>query len=159
MSRRRLLAALTLALALALGGGATLAPTASAHQSFYSVSGQFMCTECHEPLNQVNSPEALSEKSYLRGLIGRGLTLSQIKTAMVAQYGPQVLARPPASGFNLTIYILPPAVFLGGLALLAYTLPKWRARSRRAAATPIAGAAPLEPDEAKRLDDELTNFI
>jgi cytochrome c-type biogenesis protein CcmH len=85
--------------------------------------------------------------------------MSQLKAAMVAQYGQEVLAQPPASGFNLTVYILPPAIFLGGLALLAYTLPKWRARSRRAAVTPIVGAAPLEPDEAKRLDDELTNFI
>jgi cytochrome c-type biogenesis protein CcmH len=157
MSRRRLLA--TLGATLLLGASAVLASTASANQSFYSVSGQFMCTECHEPLDQVSSPEALSEKNYLRGLVNKGLTLPQIKTAMVAQYGPQVLAQPPASGFNLTVYILPPAVFLGGLALLAYTLPKWRARSRRAAATPIAGAAPLEPDEAERLDDELTNFI
>jgi cytochrome c-type biogenesis protein CcmH len=157
MSRRRLLAAL--GITLLLGASAMLASSASANQSFYSVSGQFMCTECHEPLDQVNSPEAISEKSYLRGLVNKGLTLPQIKTAMVAQYGPQVLAQPPASGFNLTVYILPPAVFLGGLALLAYTLPKWRARSRRAAANPIAGAPPLEPDEAKRLDDELTNFI
>jgi cytochrome c-type biogenesis protein CcmH/NrfF len=157
MSRRRLLAAL--GVTLLLGATAILASSASANQSFYSVSGQFMCTECHEPLNQVNSPEAISEKQYLQGLVTRHLTLSQIKHAMVAQYGVAVLAQPPASGFNLTVYILPPALFVGGLALLAYTLPKWRARSRRAAATSMAGAAPLEPDEAKRLDDELTNFI
>ena len=146
-------------LAVALTAGTASAVAASAALDYSGIVSQFMCTECHEPLNQVNSPEAISEKQYLQGLVSRRLTLGQIKTAMVAQYGSQVLARPPASGFNLTIYILPPAVFLGGLALLAYTLPKWRARSRRAAATPIAGAAPLEPDEAKRLDDELTNFI
>jgi cytochrome c-type biogenesis protein CcmH len=152
---------LTLAavLAVALTAGTASAVAASPALDYSGIVSQFMCTECHEPLNQVNSPEAISEKQYLQGLVTRGLTLGQIKTAMVDQYGSQVLARPPASGFNLTIYILPPAVFLGGLALLAYTLPKWRERSRRAAATPIAGAAPLEPDEAKRLDDELTNFI
>jgi hypothetical protein len=68
-----------------------------------------------------------------------------------------VLARPPASGFNLTVYILPPLVFLGGLALLIYTLPKWRARSRRAA--PLPAAAPLKPEESERLDDDLARFI
>jgi cytochrome c-type biogenesis protein CcmH/NrfF len=144
-------------LALLLGGGA--AASAAAHENFYSIVDQFMCTSCHEPLNQVNSPEAISEKQTLQGLVNKDLTLGQIKTAMVAQYGPQVLARPAASGFNLTIYVLPPAVFLGGLALLAYTLPKWRARSRRAAQTRLQGAAPLDSDDAKRLDDELTNFI
>jgi len=145
-------------LAAALIAG-TVGAAASPVLDYNGIVSQFMCTECHEPLNQVNSPEAISEKQYLQGLVTRHLTLGQIKHAMVAQYGVAVLAQPPASGFNLTVYILPPAVFLGGLALLAYTLPKWRARSRRAAATPIAGAAPLEPDEARRLDDELTNFI
>jgi cytochrome c-type biogenesis protein CcmH/NrfF len=78
---------------------------------------------------------------------------------MVAQYGPEVLARPAASGFNLTIYILPPAVLIGGLALLAYTLPKWRERSRRTAGSSLPAAAPLASDDAKRLDDELADFI
>jgi cytochrome c-type biogenesis protein CcmH/NrfF len=155
MRLRRLFAAG--ALVLALSGG-TVA-SASADQSFYSVVGQFMCTTCHEPLLQVDSPQAISEKQTLRTLIAKHLTPGQIKTAMVAQYGPQVLARPAASGFNLTIYILPPAVFLGGLALLAYTLPKWRERSRRAAGTRLPGTGPLDTDDAKRLDDELTNFI
>jgi cytochrome c-type biogenesis protein CcmH/NrfF len=145
-------------LAAALTAGAASA-AASPVLDYDGIVSQFMCTECHEPLNQVNSPEAISEKQYLQSLVTRGLTLGQIKHEMISQYGVAVLARPPASGFDLTVYILPPAVFLGGLALLVYTLPKWRARSRQAAATAIAGAAPLEPDEAKRLDDELTNFI
>lgn len=157
MSLRRL--RLLAALMLALGAGASVPATALAYQSWYSTVDQFMCVSCHEPLNQVNSPQALSEKSFLRGLIAENLTLGQIKTAMVAQYGTEVLGRPPASGFNLTIYILPPAVLLGGLALLAYTLPKWRERSRRSAATRLPGGKPLDSDDAKRLDDELGNFI
>jgi cytochrome c-type biogenesis protein CcmH/NrfF len=152
---RRMLAAAALTLAL----GAVAVPAASAHQGWYSTVDQFMCVSCHEPLNQVNSPQALSEKNFLRGLIARNLTLGQIKTAMVAEYGTEVLGRPPASGFNLTIYILPPAVLLGGLALLAYTLPKWRERSRRSAGSRLPGAAPLESEDARRLDDELTDFI
>lgn len=155
MSLRRLTT--VCALCLLLCGAA--AGSASARQSWYSTVDQFMCTSCHEPLNQVDSPQALSEKSYLRGLIARGLSLGQIKSAMVAQYGPEVLGRPPASGFGLTIYILPPAVVIGGLALLLYTLPKWRERSRRAAGAAPAAAQPLDSDDARRLDDELTNFI
>jgi cytochrome c-type biogenesis protein CcmH/NrfF len=154
LRRLRLLAALT----IALGAGAVPA-SAVAAQNWYSTVDQFMCVSCHEPLNQVDSPQALSEKSYLRGLIARDLPLGQIKAAMVAQYGTEVLGRPPASGFNLTIYILPPAVLIGGLALLAYTLPKWRERSRRAAATRLAGAEPLDSADAKRLNDELGDFI
>lgn len=155
MRSRRLPAALAVALTLALCGGA--ASAVPVYQNWYSTVAQFMCVSCHEPLNQVGSPQALSEKATLRGLIAKRLTLSQIKSAMVAQYGTEVLARPPASGFDLTIYVLPPVAFFGGLALLAYTLPKWRERSRRA--TRLPGAAPLESADAQRLDDELSDFI
>lgn len=156
MRRRGLIGCLVVLLALT---GAATTATARPYQNWYSTVAQFMCVECHEPLNQVGSPEALSEKATLRRLIKQDLTLGQIKAAMVAQYGEQVLARPPASGFNLTIYILPPVVLLAGLALLAYTLPKWRERSRRAAGTAMPGAEPLEADDAKRLNDELGHFI
>ncbi len=127
--------------------------------NYTAVVSQFMCTTCHEPLELVSSPQAIAEKQTLRSLIDRGLTMSQIKSEMVAQYGIQVLGRPPASGFDLSVYIVPPAVFLIGLALLLYTLPKWRRRSRRAAETEPPGARPLAPEDAARLDDELTNFI
>ena len=156
MSLRRL--GLLAALSAALGFGAMPA-SALAYQNWYSTVDQFMCVSCHEPLNQVNSPQALSEKSFLRGLIAKDLPLSRIKSAMVAQFGTEVLGRPPASGFNLTIYILPPAVLIGGLALLAYTLPKWRERSRRAAGARLAAAEPLDSADTKRLNDELGDFI
>jgi cytochrome c-type biogenesis protein CcmH/NrfF len=147
------------ALLVTLAGSGLFVSSAGADLGYLSVVTQFMCTTCHEPLQQVNSPQAISEKSFLRGLIAKDLTLGQIKTAMEDQYGPEVLARPPASGFNLTIYILPPVVLIGGLALLAYTLPKWRERSRKAADVKLPTAEPLESADAKRLDDELTNFI
>ncbi len=155
MTVRRLLAAAAAALVIT---GVWAGP-ASARLSFQSVVTQFMCVSCHEPLNQVSSAQAVSEKQTLRGLIGRDLTLAQVKAAMVAQYGPQVLGQPPASGFNLTIYVLPPAAFLAGLAVLAVTLPRWRRRSPRSSASLPAGPVPLRADDARRLDDELTNFI
>lgn len=153
---RRLIGVTVTVLALS----AALASSASAATPGYSSAlSQFMCVSCHEPLELVNSPQAISEKATMRGLLAKGLDMSQLKAAMVAQYGQEVLAQPPASGFNLTVYILPPAIFLGGLALLAYTLPKWRERSRRAAATRLPEAAPLGSDDAKRLDDELERFV
>ncbi len=157
MSHRRLIT--VFALTLACIASTTVSAAAAPQVNFYSAVDQFMCVSCHEPLNQVNSPQALSEKQTLRGLIKQGLTMSQIKRGMVAQYGQQVLAQPSASGVSLTIYILPPAVLVGGLVLLAFTLPKWRERSRRAAATRLEAASPLSSADASRLDDELANFI
>jgi hypothetical protein len=55
--------------------------------------------------------------------------------------------------------VLPPALVLAGAALLAFTLPRWRRRTRAAAqaAAGSSGAAPpqLGPDDARRLEDDL----
>ena len=152
---RGLAAIFAVALSLVAAGTAM----AAGNDNLLSVESQFICTTCHEPLELVSSPQALSEKQYLEGLLQKHLSMTQVKNAMVSQYGVEVLAKPPAQGFNLTVYILPPAVLLGGLALLAYTLPKWRRRSRLAAITPMQRADPLSSGEAERLDAELKNFI
>lgn len=161
MSPRKALLALAgvlliVAVLTSIGGGGKAKPQPV---TFASAVGQFMCVSCHEPLAQVGSPQAISEKQQLRGLIARHLTLPEIKTAMVAQYGEEVLGRPPAKGFDLSIYIIPPLVFGIGALLLLVALPKWRARARAAAATPLQGAPPLAPDDAKRLNDDLADFI
>ena len=57
---------------------------------------------------------------------------------MVAQYGPAVLAKPPASGFNLVIYVLPPVLVAIGVVTLLIAIPRWRRRSRLAASSPLA---------------------
>ncbi len=125
-----------------------------------SVEGNFMCTSCHEQLTQVNSPEAIDEKQTVVELIDKGYDLAQIKSAMVEIYGANVLAQPPAKGFNLTIYILPPAVVVAGLALLAVTLPKWRERSRRnVAQAPSTATVTLNAEDQERLNDELERFV
>jgi cytochrome c-type biogenesis protein CcmH len=153
--------ALTLAAALLLALSPALAPVAQAVQpraSLTDIEGDLMCVSCREPLAVAESPQAYSERDYIRKLIAQGETKSQIERAMVAQYGPSVLGRPPADGFNLTVYVLPPALVLIGLGVLVFTLPKWRRRSRAAAASAAgrAQAAPqLAPDDARRLEEDL----
>jgi cytochrome c-type biogenesis protein CcmH len=125
--------------------------------SLLDVEQDLMCIECHEPLNMVNSPEAVAEKQYVATLIAHGDTKQQVLNAMVAQYGVAVLGKPPASGFDLLIYILPPAILAAGIAFLLLALPRWRARG--AVAHPVADVAPLDPEDAKRLDEDLARLI
>lgn len=116
-----------------------------------------MCLVCHTPLAVSESPQANAERDFIRSLVARGETKEQIKATLVAQYGPGVLALPKARGFNLTIYILPPAVLLIGLAALALTLPRWRRRTRAATASATPAPAPSPADTA-RLDQDLARF-
>jgi cytochrome c-type biogenesis protein CcmH len=157
MSGRRTRTILVALAALALAAAITQsAIAASSRASFIQVQNDVMCVACHEPLAVAQSPEAFSERAYIRQLISRGLTKRQIEKNLVANYGPAVLAKPPAQGFNLVIYILPPALLILGIALLLYTLPRWRRRSRLAASEPMGGSSsPLDPEDERRLREDL----
>jgi cytochrome c-type biogenesis protein CcmH len=136
------------------------ADTARPRASLLDVESQVMCTSCHEPLEAVSSPQALSEKAYIKSLIAQGDTEQQILNDLVTQYGVAVLAKPPASGFDLTIYILPPLALAAGVAFLLFTLPRWRERSRvAAAAAPRRPAAALSDADTKRINDDLSRLI
>jgi cytochrome c-type biogenesis protein CcmH len=123
-----------------------------------NIEQDVMCPSCHEPLELAQSPQAVAEKAYIKRLIAQGLTKAQIEANLVSQYGVTVLGRPPAHGFNLTVYILPPALLAGGIVFLLVTLPKWRERSRRAAATPLAAPDPLSPADEQRLNADLARL-
>jgi cytochrome c-type biogenesis protein CcmH len=151
--------ALALAAALALVLVPALAPVAAsavpARASLTDIEGDVMCTSCHEPLSVAQSPQADSERSYIRSLIAQGQTKPQIERALVAQYGPSVLALPPAHGFNLTVYILPPLILAVGIVTLVITLPKWRRRARAAERAPLPSGPALDAGDARRLDEDL----
>ncbi len=154
-----------IAVAVALLALVTLAPRADAaprpRASLTDIEYDVMCLTCHEPLAVAQSPQADQERSFIRGLIAQGETKAQIERALVAQYGTAVLGQPPAHGFNLTVYILPPALVAVGIAILAFTLPKWRRRSREAAAAASRGPAPpsLRAEDARRLDEDLARHV
>jgi cytochrome c-type biogenesis protein CcmH len=145
-----------LAIALVPAGGAIAAP---ARASLTDIENDVMCVACHEPLSVAESPQAYAERDFIRTLIAQGLTKPQIERQLVAQYGPAVLGKPPADGFNLTVYVLPPAIVLIGLGILAYALPRWRRRSKAARAAAQADAPPPpSAADAKRLDDDLAAY-
>jgi cytochrome c-type biogenesis protein CcmH len=154
--RRIAVLSAVIALALAPGAWAAIKPRAS----LTDIENDVMCTVCREPLAVANSLEADQERDYIRGLIAQGLTKQQIERDLVAQYGLAVLGKPPAHGFNLTIYILPPAILVLGIGILAVTLPRWRRRTRAAAeAARLRDPMPaLDPAQASRLEQELSEF-
>jgi cytochrome c-type biogenesis protein CcmH len=155
--RRALIVLLSLAM---LGAPAGSAPADIAPRASLSdIENDVMCVSCREPLAVAQSPQALAERSFIRTLIAKGLTKAQIEQQLVAQYGVAVLGRPPAHGFNLTVYILPPAILILGAGVLIVTLPRWRRRAKaQAAASPASPTSSLDPAEAKRLDEDMARY-
>jgi cytochrome c-type biogenesis protein CcmH len=161
MRLRLIAAAIAIAATLA---SATLAPAmatadATPKASLTDIENDVMCVSCREPLAVAQSPQALAERDYIRGLIAKGLTKAQIESALVGQYGQEVLGKPPAHGFNLTVYILPPAILIVGIGTLALLLPKWRRRSKANAAARAAIPEPsIATADVRRLDEELRRY-
>jgi cytochrome c-type biogenesis protein CcmH len=153
----RRLALLALLAACVVGPAQATAATTQPRASLTDIENDVMCVSCRESLAVAQAPQADSERSYIRGLIAQGLTKEQIEQNLVSQYGEAVLGKPPASGFNLSVYILPPAILVVGVAILAVALPRWRRRTK-AAASPSTSAPPLDPADAVRLDEDLAQF-
>lgn len=155
MTRRLLTLLLVWALAVS---SAPVALAATTRTTLMAVENDVMCVVCGESLAVANSPQAFQERNLIRSLIAKGDTKAQIERVLVANYGVAVLGRPPAHGFNLTVYVLPPAIVAAGVALLAFLLPRWRRRVKAAAAAPHSTPVAISPDDEHRLDEELSRF-
>jgi cytochrome c-type biogenesis protein CcmH len=148
--------AVLLAATLLLPAGASASPSPRA--SLPAIERQAMCVTCKIPLNEAESPQAERERAFIRELIARGRDETQIKQALVGQYGPTVLALPSSHGFEATVYIVPAAVVAALVALLAVLLPSWRARARAREHEVDESGERLSAEDAARVDADLARF-
>jgi cytochrome c-type biogenesis protein CcmH len=152
---RRAAAALALTLALLAPAAAS---AAAPRASLVDIEDEVMCVTCKIPLNIAEGPQPNREREFIRGLIDQGRTKAQIKTALVAEYGPNVLALPESDGVGLTAYAVPLALLALLAAGLALLLPRWRRRAPAGPTPESAAAPPLSSADARRLDEDLARY-
>jgi len=135
-----------------------LAPAAAAEQpaSLTEIEKQVMCPVCGTLLQLAESPQAQRERVFINRLIAEGKDEEQVKDALVAEYGDEVLALPPGSGFSLSAYVVPIVAFLIAVAALTVGVLRWR-RGGSGGAGPRAAAGPSGED-ADRLDADLARY-
>jgi cytochrome c-type biogenesis protein CcmH len=146
----RALAAVTLVLALALGGEAI---GAEPRASLPDIEDEVMCMQCGTPLNLSTAAVAERERAFIRREIARGRTKQQIKDALVDRFGPAVLAEPEDEGFGLAAYIVPAFVVLLALAAVVVVARRWGR-----APHPAEAPSELDPADARRLERELATY-
>jgi cytochrome c-type biogenesis protein CcmH len=123
------------------------------------VEDEVMCPICGTALNLSGAPQADRERAFIRRQIAAGKTKEEIKDALVAQYGTEVLAEPPKSGFDLTAWLVPAAGILLAAVAIAIGLRRWRRAARDDEdAPPPDGGQPLEPADAERLEADLARY-
>src|SRR4051794_7003534 len=136
-----------------------MAPAALAAQpqtTLPDVEDEVMCVECGTALNVSTSPVADREREFIRRRIAEGKSKPQIKAALVAEYGPTVLAVPEGGGFDVAAWLVPGSLCL--LALLGIGAVALRWRGRPAAAEPGPAGPDLDPDDARRLDADMAAY-
>ena len=127
-------------------------PASAQRTSLADIEDEVMCVECGTVLSVSNSPVAQQERDLIRRQVAAGKTKDQIKAALVAEYGEDVLAEPERSGFNLALWLVPIALVLLAVAGIAAGVRRWRGRE---AAAEEELPPPLSPEDARRLDTEL----
>jgi cytochrome c-type biogenesis protein CcmH len=153
MIRRRSasLSLILVAVALALFGLSSVTHAAT-RASLPDIEDEVMCTICGTLLEESQSPQADRERALIRKLIDEGQTKDQIKEALVAQYGPRVLATPSGHGFDLAAWVVPGVLI--AMAILGLILGAFRlARRPRPSGVP----APLDADDAARLERDMSS--
>jgi cytochrome c-type biogenesis protein CcmH/NrfF len=145
--------------ALALvGPGAGVAPAAPEPQTTVTaIEGEVMCPICGTLLELSDSPQARREKVFVAKLIAEGKSKAEIKDALVTQYGPEVLAVPRGSGFDLTAYLVPIVALLAAIVALALAVARWRRDGGGPSGT-VASERPLPDEDAERLDADIARY-
>jgi cytochrome c-type biogenesis protein CcmH len=124
-----------------------------ARTSLADVEDEVMCPICGTTLQLSQSPQADRERAFIQRLIAEGRTKEEVKDALVAEYGPEVLALPDSEGFDLAAWLVPGLAILAAALGIAVGLWRWRRGRRDAPTTPA-----LDPAEGERLDSDLARY-
>lgn len=149
----RLLAGVLTMLALASPALATTPQT-----SINDVEDEVMCPICGTLLELAESPQAERERVLVKRLIAAGKTKAEIKEALVAQYGPTVLALPRGSGFDLSAYLVPAIAFVAAAVALAFGVRRWRRASPRSQSKDTMEGNDIPGEDARRLEEDLARY-
>lgn len=130
------------------------APVPDVENEVLRISKSLYCPVCTGvPLDVCETQACVQWRALIREKLVAGQNEAQIRQYFIAQYGDRVLGAPPPEGFNLSAYILPVLVLLGGGAILYWTARGWLHHPPPAGTS--AAAPQVPPEYAERIAHEL----
>jgi cytochrome c-type biogenesis protein CcmH len=124
--------------------------------SLPELEDEVMCPICGTLLGLSRAPAAERQRVFMRRLIREGKTGQEIKDALVAEYGPQVLALPDDESVNFWVYVVPlTGLILAAIGVLWAGL-KWR--RQRGSGDGAAVAEGPSGSDSERLERELADY-
>jgi cytochrome c-type biogenesis protein CcmH/NrfF len=151
----RRLAALAATLAALVAAPAAIAADCP-RTSLGDIEDEVMCPVCGTPLALAEeAPQAQRERAYIQRLIDDCRSKEEVKRALVAQFGEQVLALPGDEGDDdlgdVLVYAIPALAILLGAGGVVLAAARWR-RTRR----PSPAASAEAP--TSRLDEDMDRY-
>jgi cytochrome c-type biogenesis protein CcmH len=137
---------------------ASPALAAAPQTTINDVEDEVMCPICGTLLELAESPQAQRERVLVKRLIAAGKSKDEIKDALVAEYGREVLALPGGSGFDLTAYLVPAIGFVVAVVALAVGVRRWRRATERRESGDAGGGEGPRGDDARRLEADLKRY-
>ena len=145
---RLMVIGLLLLAALLLSGGAVNAQGTEPDLGYdeeeaLSIDRMLICPVCPaETIDQAQVELSRQMRRIVREMLAQGASREEILDFFVDRYGPEVLAAPPRSGFNLLAWVIPAAGVLAGVVAVPLIIWSMARRGR-----PLASGPPLMEDD------------
>jgi cytochrome c-type biogenesis protein CcmH len=122
------------------------------------IEDEVMCPVCGTPLGlATEAPQAQREREYIQSLIDDCRSKDEIKQALVAQFGEEVLALPGDEGDDdlgdVLVYVIPALGILLAAGGIAFAVVRWRGAGPRGGGPAHAGAA-----DSSRVDTDMERY-
>jgi cytochrome c-type biogenesis protein CcmH len=150
------------ALAAALVALLSAAPIALAQDcpraTLGDIEDEVMCPVCGTPLGlATEAPQAQQQREYIQRLIDDCRSKDEIKQALVAQFGEEVLALPGDEGDDdlgdVLVYVIPALGIVLAAGGIAFAVVRWRGAGSRG-----GGAAPAGAADSSRVDTDMERY-
>ncbi len=121
------------------------------------VEQEVMCPVCGTRLDLSHSPAANEIRTFVAERRADGWTKQQVEDALVAQFGPSIMAATPTAGAGLIAWLVPAFAVVGGIAVVSIAVLAWRRRDGVVRGA-TAAAVVLDPDQQELVDRAIAEY-
>jgi len=112
------------------------------------------CNQVLGVCNHINCPTSGGMMAEVEKELDSGKSDKAVLDHFVGKFGLSVLSAPPASGFNLTAWLMPFAALLAGAIAAVYFLRRFRARWVETAPKTVVDTAKYQ----RQIEEELQKY-
>jgi cytochrome c-type biogenesis protein CcmH len=122
-----LLIGVVLVVALAIGVQRNSSP--SLDQRVEHLAGLYRCPSCDgETAAESNTATSVEIRNLIRSDLQAGQSAGDIRSQLLADYGPSILESPETHGFTLLVWVIPVIAVAGAVLGLGLAFRRWKRR-------------------------------